>query len=55
MSITDKQRLDALHAMLGVTDDADNVVNTINEIMEIFETYPEGANVLEALNIKPIK
>ena len=55
MSITDKQRLDALHAMLGVTADADNVVNTINEIMEIFETYPEGANILEALNGKANK
>ena len=52
MSITDKQRLDALHAMLGVTDDADNVVNTINEIMAIFATYPEGADILTALNGK---
>ena len=52
MSITDKQRLDALHTMLGVTNDADNVVNTINEIMAIFAAYPEGADILTALNDK---
>ena len=53
MSITDKQRLDALHAMLGVTDDADNVVNTINEIIgNLCKHIPEGADILTHLTAR---
>lgn len=51
MSAVDKTHLDNLVALLD-TDDTDNVVNTIGEILAIFENYPEGANVLEALNGK---
>lgn len=49
MSDIDKNRLDALHALLGVTADADTVVNTINEVLMIFQTYPEGATLVDAL------
>ena len=49
MSSTDKSRLNALHALLGVESDADAVVNTINEVLAIFSAYPEGADLVNAL------
>ncbi len=52
MSATDKSRLDALHALLGVETDADVVVNTINEVLAIFSAYPEGADLVNALSSK---
>jgi len=52
MSATDKARLDALHALLGVESDADVVVNTINEVLAIFSAYPEGADLVNALSGK---
>lgn len=52
MSATDKSRLDALHVLLGTEADADNVVNTINEILAIFNNYPEGVDIVTALNGK---
>lgn len=52
MSATDKSRLDALHALLGVESDADVVVNTINEVLAIFNSYPEGADLVSALGGK---
>jgi hypothetical protein len=52
MSATDKSRLDALHALLGVESDADVVVNTINEVLAIFSAYPEGADLVNALSSK---
>ena len=52
MSAQDKKNLDTLYALLGATNDADSIVNTINEILAIFSQYPEGANILSALNNK---
>lgn len=52
MSATDKARLDALHALLGESADADTVVNTINEVLAIFQNYPEGVDLVTALNGK---
>ena len=52
MSATDKARLDALHALLGVESDANDVVNTINEVLTIFNAYPEGADLVNALSGK---
>nr|MDA3806743.1 hypothetical protein [Thiomicrorhabdus sp.] len=52
MSVTDKTRLDALHALLGVDADADAVTNTINEVLAIFDQYPEGADLVSTLNGK---
>jgi hypothetical protein len=52
MSATDKSRLDALHALLGVESDANDVVNTINEVLAIFNNYPEGADLVNALSGK---
>jgi len=49
MSATDKARLNALHALLGVESDADATVNTINEVLAIFNNYPEGADLVNAL------
>ena len=48
MSATDKQRLDALHALLE-EDTANNVVDSINEVLAIFNNYPEGADLVTAL------
>ena len=48
MSATDKQRLDALHALLE-EDTSNNVVDSINEVLAIFNNYPEGANLVTAL------
>ncbi len=48
MSATDKQRLDALHALLE-EDTENNVVDSINEILAIFNNYPEGADLVTAL------
>jgi len=49
MTAQDKQRLDALYALLGESPDPDSVVNTINEVLAIFEQYPEGADLVSAL------
>ena len=51
MAAEDKAHLDTLVALLAA-DDADNIVNTISEILAIFENYPEGADLLDALNGK---
>ena len=48
MSATDKERLDALHALLE-EDTENNVVDSINEILAIFNNYPEGADLVTAL------
>ena len=48
----DKRRLDALYAVLGETTDEDSFVNTINEILAIFNNYPEGVDLVSALNGK---
>ena len=50
MSAQDKTDLYTLMALFDA--DGDSVVNTIQEILHIFENYPEGANILEALNDK---
>ncbi|MDA3931715.1 MAG: hypothetical protein PF513_03170, partial [Tenericutes bacterium] len=52
MSAIDKQRLNALHALLGEGGDGDAFVNTINEVLAIFNSYPEGTNLLNWLNDK---
>jgi len=52
MSAEDKSRLDALYALLGATEDADDVVNTINEVLAVFAEYPEGVNLANALSLK---
>jgi hypothetical protein len=51
MSPSDKTSLDILVALLN-TGDGDNVVDTISEILQIFEQYPEGADLVTALNGK---
>jgi hypothetical protein len=51
MSATDKTNLDNLVTILG-TADADDIVNTITEILAIFNNYPEGADLVTALNGK---
>lgn len=52
MSAQDKQNLDTLYSLLGAEADTDKIVNTINEILAIFNQYPEGTNLLSALNGK---
>jgi len=51
MSAADKVSLDNLVALLN-TNDGDNVVDTIGEILQIFNQYPEGADLVSALNGK---
>jgi hypothetical protein len=51
MSSADKAHLNALVALLE-TSDSDSVVNTIGEILAIFNNYPEGADLVSALNAK---
>jgi hypothetical protein len=51
MSSTDKTNLDTLVALLA-SSDGDSVVNTITEILAIFNSYPEGADLVTALNGK---
>jgi hypothetical protein len=51
MSSADKAHLNALVALLE-TSDSDSVVNTIGEILAIFNQYPEGADLVTALNGK---
>jgi hypothetical protein len=51
MSSADKVHLNALVALLEDSD-GDSVVNTIGEILAIFNNYPEGADLVTALNGK---
>jgi len=51
LSAEDKTHLDGLVALLE-TSDGNNVVDTIGEILDIFQNYPEGADILTALNGK---
>jgi hypothetical protein len=51
LSSADKTHLDGLVALLDTTD-GDNVVDTIGEILAIFNQYPEGADLVTALNGK---
>ena len=49
MSATDKQRLDALHALLE-EDTENSVVDSINEVLAIFpKPYPEGADLVTSI------
>lgn len=53
MSKEDKLHLDTLYRLLDETsNDADSFVNTISEILAIFNQYPEGTNLINALNGK---
>ena len=51
LSAEDKTHLDGLVALLE-NSDGNNVVDTIGEILEIFNNYPEGADLVTALNGK---
>ena len=42
----------AIQALFSSTPDMDNVVNTIAEVLAVLSTWPEGTNVLTALNLK---
>jgi hypothetical protein len=51
LSAEDKTHLDSLVALLE-TSDGNNVVDTIGEILAIFQNYPEGADLVTALQGK---
>ncbi len=51
LSAEDKTHLDGLVALLE-TSDGNNVVDTIGEILAIFQNYPEGADLVTALQGK---
>jgi hypothetical protein len=50
MSDTDKTNLDALQALMG--SDENSIVDKITEVLDVFENYPEGTNIVTALNGK---
>ena len=53
MSKEDKLHLDTLYRLLDeASNDADSFVNTISEILAILNQYPEGTNLINALNGK---
>ena len=46
-------KINAISAIVGAsTPDADAFINTVAEILDIFSTYPEGANMVNALLAK---
>ena len=55
MSAEDKIKLDTLVALLSTEEDENVVVDRINEILLIFNQYPEGVNLIDALNLKADK
>jgi hypothetical protein len=51
MSSTDKTNLDALQALME-DGDGNNIVDKITDVLDVFENYPEGTNIVTALNGK---
>jgi hypothetical protein len=51
MSATDKTNLDALQALME-DNDGNNIVDKITDVLDVFENYPEGTNIVTALNGK---